>query len=271
MAYQIGDAQKNLQGSSFEHSYKIGNAQKNYSEDSLNPSTSSIPIVPKQTGETDGFSFGEMIENIPSSAMETVKGVGTAVAHPVETIKSIGQIGAGAIQSIPVLKDVFTKRAEETGKTELLDKNRQAFNNVKDFFLNRYGSPQKALESLEDDPVGVALDVYSLLSGASSLIKSPKLTRITRLTEPITATSKVVSKITKPTTKGLATLGRESLGVTTGAGGQTLKTAYLSGKNVASKFIEALRGNISPDDVLVAAKEGMNAIKSQRASSIEML
>ncbi len=213
------------------------------------------------------FSVGKALGNIPSSAMGVVSGIAGALTHPIQTITGLGRIGAGAIQSIPGIGGAYTKRTTETGKTAMLEENRQAFQNVKEFFVNRYGTPQKAIKSLEQDPVGVALDVSILLSGTGTLLKSAKLGKLAAITEPVTAGAKVTKAILKPPIKGLGILGREALGVTTGAGGETLRVAYQSAKTGGGKFIQALRGQISQQDVLNSAKEGLQTIKSQRAEA----
>lgn len=227
------------------------------------------------------FSFGKMMGSIIPSAVEVGKSIGTAFAHPVQTIKGLGQVGAGAIQSIPVVSDIFTKRAQQTGKTELLEQNRKVFQNVKNFFFDRYGSPEKALKSLEEDPVGVALDVSVLFSGAGAGIRAASMGRklstvskagkimgrVGEITEPITATGKTLKTIGIVPKKVTTTLGKASLGVTTGAGGEALRTAYQGAKIGSGEFKQALRGKISQQDVLTVAKEGLNMIKQQRTNT----
>lgn len=224
-----------------------------------------LPLAPKK--QDDGkFSFGSLMGNIIPSAGRFIGGIAEAVTNPMDTLKGLGQIGAGAFQSIPGIREAYDRNVTEKGKP-ILEQNRQAFQNIKTFFSDRYGSPEKAIASLEEDPVGVAADLSILLMGGGSLLKSAKLGKLATATEPITAASRTLKTIIKPITKGTTLLGKESLGVTTGVGGETLKTAFDAARMGSTKFKEALRGSISQKDVLTAAKEGLDAIKTQRGNA----
>lgn len=225
----------------------------------------------KQTEQPEQkFSFGKMLGNIIPSAGEFVKGAASAITHPIKTISGLGQVGAGAIQSIPVVSEMFSKRAAQTGKTELLESNKQAFQNVKDYFVERYGGIDNILKSIEEDPVGVAIDVSALTGGAGKLLKGTKvakpLSTISRLTDPINIASKSIKTAINIPKKIMKTLGAESLGVTTGAGGEAIRTAVSSAKAGSKEFTQALRGKISQQDVLTYAKQGLRKLKSERGA-----
>ncbi|KKK71609.1 hypothetical protein LCGC14_2912190, partial [marine sediment metagenome] len=131
-----------------------------------------LPLAPKK--QDDGkFSFGSLMGNIIPSAGRFIGGIAEAVTNPMDTLKGLGQIGAGAFQSIPGIREAYDRNVTEKGKP-ILEQNRQAFQNIKTFFSDRYGSPEKAIASLEEDPVGVAADLSILLMGGGSLLKSAK-------------------------------------------------------------------------------------------------
>jgi len=230
-------------------------------------STGTIPILPKQQETQSKFSLGKMMGNIIPSAGGFVKSIGTAIAHPIETAKSIGKIGLGAAEKL-----IPGEQAHE-----------QSFNQVKDYFVDRYGGIDNLLKSLESDPVGVAVDVSVLFGGAgaglkgisgagkvSAIGKAGKVaSTIGRAIDPITATTKAIKTIGIVPKKIMGTLGAESLGVTTGAGGEIIRTAFRSGKTASKEFTEALRGITTKDNVLTASRDALQTLKNTRSTTYQ--
>ena len=106
--------------------------------------------------------------NIPGSAWEVGKGLGTAVLHPVQTAKGIGSVAAGGVQKL-----IPGEQEQE-----------KSFDSVVDFFKQRYGSYEAMKKTGIEDPVGFALDLSILFSGGgSTATKVGSLSKINRATK----------------------------------------------------------------------------------------
>lgn len=75
--------------------------------------------------------------------------------------------------------------------------------------------------------------------------------------------------------QGVKALGRETLGITTGAGGKSISRAYEAGKRGSKEFLENMRGTTPMTDVVQDAKDALTQIKiaknNQYAKSMEAL
>jgi len=112
-------------------------------------------ITPEEAYEQDasGFSASKMIGNVPKSAGQFVGGAANAVIHPIQTVKTLGSVAAGGVEKL-----IPGEQAEE-----------KYFDNLTDFYKDRYGSFDKFLTALEDDPVGIASDASLFLTGGGAL------------------------------------------------------------------------------------------------------
>lgn len=95
------------------------------------------------------FSFSRMTQNIPGSALQTVKNTLEPLASPRETIVNLGNTFFGLVQKL-----FPGQQAAEPYADALFD-----------VFKQRYGTGQDALNTLENDPVGVLSDVAGLMAG----------------------------------------------------------------------------------------------------------
>ncbi|HEC65863.1 MAG TPA: hypothetical protein ENI23_11235, partial [bacterium] len=102
-----------------------------------------------------GFSLKETIRNIPGSAGRLVGDVASLVRHPIQTAKAIGRVGGGAVE-----KFIPGEHPAE-----------QSFDQVVDFFKQRYGGIENIKRTVQEDPVGFAADISALLTGGGAAIK----------------------------------------------------------------------------------------------------
>lgn len=111
---------------------------------------------------------GEALTNIPSSAGKFVGGLYEAITSPIQTVKGMWDIGAGALQNITPqgIKD-FINRFETNPAAAKQAVN--AANAVGGFYKQRYGTEEGFKEALATDPVGVASDFSMLVTGAAGL------------------------------------------------------------------------------------------------------
>lgn len=110
---------------------------------------------------------GEALMNLPSSAVKFAGGLYEAVTSPVQTAKNLLDLGAGTLQNITpqVVKD-FVNRFETN--PEAAQRAVATANAVGGEYAKRYGSIEGFKEALATDPVGVASDFSTLLSGGAT-------------------------------------------------------------------------------------------------------
>lgn len=115
------------------------------------------------------FSPKEMVKNIPSSAVEYGKNIATAVLHPINTVSGILDVGAGELQKI-LPQPIVNAINQLDWSPEAAEKARESAGIINEFYKQRYGSGDKALKTIEKDPVGFLGDLSALVTGTSSLI-----------------------------------------------------------------------------------------------------
>ena len=76
-----------------------------------------------------------------------------------------------------------------------------------------------------------------------------------------------VGELIKPVAKLGGWLGKQTLGLSTGAGGDAVGEAFKAGTTQNPQFLANLRGQVPVKDVLQAAQSGMQALKTQRKNA----
>ena len=152
---------------------------------------------------------GQALSNAPHSAMEFGKAIVQPFMHPIETAKSIKNIGHGALQKAGVMSgDEDIKYADALGG----------------FVKDRYGGMEQIKKTLATDPVGAAADLSMAFTGGSSaLARAPGYIgrageaagAVGRAVDPINAAGKAV--------KGAAKVGSEVVGGLSGLGGKGIE------------------------------------------------
>lgn len=191
------------------------------------------------TGFTPSFELGEddnavvsiakAIGNVPKSTYMLGKDVVTAVANPIETATTIGQLikGVGGKGAEKVLENtgfgqsILEKLNEvrmqngveslprgEDGRLQVDPTEEvEIANQVGAYFTDRYGSFENFKESAVEDPAGVLSDIASVVSGAGIAVKQAgNVSRVSRISdigttiqragdviEPVTAVTRGVS------------------------------------------------------------------------------
>lgn len=110
---------------------------------------------------------GEALANLPASAAKFAGGLYEAVTSPVQTVKGLLDLGAGALQNLTpkVVKD-FVNQFETN--PEAAQRAVATANAVGGEYAKRYGSVEGFKEALATDPVGVASDFSTLLTGGAA-------------------------------------------------------------------------------------------------------
>lgn len=99
-------------------------------------------------------SVGGFLQNVAGSAGNLLGNIGNAVLHPIQTVEGLGSAAVGGLQ--------------EAGGEQ--NSNTVAFDNLKNYFVNRYGSVSNLEHTIYTDPVGFAADLSTVLGvGAGAL------------------------------------------------------------------------------------------------------
>lgn len=100
------------------------------------------------------FSAIETIKNVPESFTKEVQNIAAAITDPKTTLTGLYNVGVGAIQ-----------KADPTGFLGT-DKEKYA-EALGQFYIDRYGSKEKFLQTLQEDPVGVMGDASMFITGGA--------------------------------------------------------------------------------------------------------
>lgn len=201
----------------------------------------------------------QAVMNTPQSALQFGKDLVTPLLHPIETAKSLKDLGVGVYQ-------LFTPGVQP---------NEELAKAVGNYFVNRYGNLENIKNTFATDPVGFAGDASVLFTGGSALAaKIPNVAGKT--TETISQIGRAIDPVT-PITKGAGYamnktggLLSEVLGMTTGAGGDAIKLAAGSGKaggDAQRVLIDNMRGNVSADDVVNQAFGSLSEARKAKTAS----
>jgi hypothetical protein len=145
---------------------------------------------------------GEAISNIPASAKRFAGGLYEAVTSPIQTVKGVLDIGAGALQkALPESAVNFINQFE--GNPAAAARAVEAANAAGGLIKDRYGSYEGIKRTLAEDPVGAAADISTLLTGGSmaSARMAPGLSKTLQTASVVT---NPLSAITKPAQAVLA-------------------------------------------------------------------
>lgn len=171
---------------------------------------SAVPIkVEAQAPSVQGFG-----ENIVKSGMNAVGDIGSAIGNVFNpnleqnTLYNTAKLATGVMNKSPI-GAVSRMVTDNLGARDFNRQSDETVNNVGKFYGNRYGvdkavqgdfggAVKQAGDTLYNDPVGVALDVSTLATGAGAVAGTGKVGKILRtvgkVTDPIQATSKFATK-----------------------------------------------------------------------------
>jgi hypothetical protein len=168
------------------------------------------PVKPPRVGGQKVLDYtNETLANIPGSAAKLVGNIGSAIAHPIDTVGGLAKIATGTLQNmtpgyVTPERPGFSAEANAAGQA------------LKD----RYGSPSAIANTIKTDPVGVASDasvvlggVGGLAKGASVAAKAARLPRVAEVASDIAKGAATASDIANPLTVPLKAAGAASRGI----------------------------------------------------------
>ena len=190
---------------------------------------------------------GEMLSNVPESALRLGKSIVEPILSPVETAKNL-----------------WKAAATEEGRA-----------GVGKFFKDRYGGIDQFSETLVKDPVGLLADASTVLTGGGlAATRAPGVVgqvgkaamAAGRATDPVTLAAKGVAGVAKATEPVISS----ALGTTTGAGTEAIRQASRAGAEGGAKadaFLENLRGNVPVESVVQDAKRAVDQMRIDRGNA----
>lgn len=216
-------------------------------------------MMPKQPSQmTAGEVATSAVRNLPSSFANLVGNIVEAVSSPIQTAKSVLDLGAGILQNV-LPESVVQKIGEDKASRDVARK-------VGQFYVDRYGSVDGAKKAIAEDPAGVLADVSTVLTGgamAAPRAVAQPLARAASIIDPLAIAGRTAMKTAEVTGKGAANV----LGLTTGAGREAISQAFEAGRKggtAAEQFRANIVGRTDPTEVLDIARanlDEMNRLK----------
>jgi len=207
----------------------------------------------------------EMAKNIPSSAAKLAGDIVSPIAHPIETAKSIGQLGASL-----------------AAKAGIGNASPEMANAVGAYFADRYGGVDNVLNTLKEDPVGLIADVSTVLSGGGTLAgKLPSIagkagravSSAGAAIDPVMAAARG-AKALAATQPGMKAVGAVKRAAKTGAAlvpsaftirnPEVFKEAAQAGYDLDKAFLRHWSGKADMMEPVEAAKKAIKFLEEKR-------
>jgi hypothetical protein len=139
---------------------------------------------------------------VPASAKRFAGGLYEAVTSPIQTVKGVLDIGAGALQKVlPESAVNFINQFE--GNPAAATRAIEAANAAGGLIKDRYGSYEGIKRTFAEDPVGAAADLSTLLTGGS-MATARVAPGVSRSLQTASVATNPLSVITKPAQAALA-------------------------------------------------------------------
>lgn len=207
----------------------------------------------RPVGQSDNLSakdvVSQAISNFPASFRNVATGVYEAITSPLQTGKTMLDIGAGTLQNI--LPESLVKAIGEDKAS------REVANKVGQMYVQRYGGVEQAKRTIANDPAGFMSDVSAALTVGGGAI--PQLGKAASMVDPLSLTAKTVGTVGKA--------AAPVLGMTTGAGSEAIKQAYKAGREggaAAEQFRSNITGTAPMTDVLDMARQNLANMNAQK-------
>jgi hypothetical protein len=259
----MGDTKKPI---SSDDLFKIVSSDKEPVK-STKISAENFADILKNAPQAEGLSWTDVplkaLANIPTSALNVGKGIYHSVTHPIETASSILDIAAGGLHNLTPkqIADFIDKHDQNP---EAIKRAVEAADIVGKTYKERYGSGEGFKQALANDPVGVALDVSTLLSGGAGIAGKAglpakavgTLEKAAEYTNPISGAAKLVS-----------TVGKPMLGISTGTGSENIVNAAKAGFNKDESLLKQMRGEAPMNEPLDNARHNLEVMRQNKSKA----
>ncbi len=233
--------------------------------------------------QAEGMSWSDVpmraLQNTPQSAINFGSGILQSVLHPIQTAGTLGDLGAGALRegARSVLPTSVFNAIDSVGNQDAANRASQTASAVGAFYKNRYGSGEGIKHAIAEDPIGVAGDLAAVLSGGETI--AAKLPGMAAISEGLGTAAKLSNPLTPVASlakKGVVLGGKyvaaPALGLTTGTSADAIKEAYRAGRTGGDQkaaFLDNMRGNVEPEQVIGEAKGAMQNITDARQAQYQ--
>ena len=127
-------------------------------------------IAPTQTGYDLVDVPLAAIKNVPASAGKLVSGIVDVLSSPLESAKGLLDAAAGGLHN--VLPERLTKFVDDLeNNPEAVNRAVKTANAIGGMYKERYGGYENIKRTLATDPVGVAADISTLLTGGAGAVR----------------------------------------------------------------------------------------------------
>jgi hypothetical protein len=229
---------------------------------------------------TSSMGLGEVatraVTNLPSSFAGVVSGVAEAVTSPIQTAKTVLDLGAGILQNV-LPERMVQAIGEDKASRDLAQK-------VGEFYSDRYGGIENVKKAVASDPVGVLADVSTILTGGAGaarvgaggaalaskvgapispgaisgpLAAAEQLSRTASAIDPLALATRGVAAATRGAGATVAPI----IGMQTGAGREAIAQAFEAGRRggeTAEQFRANISGRADPTAVLDIARSNLD-------------
>ena len=229
---------------------------------------------PKSYSTMGAIGTGAM--NLIPSTGRLLKGAYESVRHPIDTVNTLADLGAGGIykalpQSFQEQLDkadvalVGQDKAQETKKRSL-----DLATALGQDYAKKYGSYEGFKRAFAEDPASILADASTVLTGGGAALKAGNLTKAAdvvnqaaKVTNPLYLGAKAVQGVASVP----SSLTKGTLGVTTGVGKAPIEEAIKAGEaNVLSgttTFAENMR-NPARSDAVDIARQALDSIRQAK-------
>lgn len=201
----------------------------------------------------------QALRNLPSSTANLFADLFTAITNPVQTAKSVLDLGAGILQSVAP-ESLVQMIGEDKPSREVARK-------VGEFYAKRYGSVEGAKKAIAEDPAGVMADLSTVLYGGGAALRAaPQTARAGQIVSQVGSYVDPLA-IAGRGVKSAASAVTPIIGQTTGAGAESIRQAYQAGKEGgarATQFRENLTDKANVQDILDVARQNLSVMRDQR-------
>jgi len=226
------------------------------------------PIPTSQPGAKPwGDVATEAVSNLGPSAVAFGKSMIEPILSPVHTVKSIGAMldGLGSKISRP---GELLREGDAAPTPEQLQARQQReapADAVGQFFKDRWGGVENIKNTISTDPVGAAADFATVLTagGALPIRGATMIGKVGAAIDPLSAVGQAV----KGTGTLAGKLAANGLGMTTGAGTESVKQAFRAGSEGNRTFLEHMRSDRPITEVVDMARDAVDKMRQERSAA----
>lgn len=226
----------------------------------------------------------QAIKNAPHSAKEAVVGMVQPIIHPYDTATNLIDVvkgiaskmedadaptstgeGTGMVDSAAPVERKPRTEAEQAAKA----KREEKANAIAKFYATRYGSLEGFKKALAEDPVGIAMDLGTVLSGGEAGVS--KLGPIAKVAAKAVDPVAAISGTAKTAGKIGEAAGSHTLGHLTGGGPEAIRQSVKAGFNKETEFLDALFNKTPLEDSVKLATKGVQNMRKERNDQYQLM